>query len=93
MKRLKEQMNYILYIICKAIIKHFEVTTLLNTFIISCVFYDFKVGIQSVILGIFLIPLGWKIFDWPELRKKELKKIDEIYKETLESEGQSNCSD
>jgi len=78
---MKKSAHHLLYLIAKALISKMEVSVLIMTFIIGYVFVDLERAIYGVLLGILIMPLAWKFFDWPTKRREELQKIEDIYEE------------
>jgi hypothetical protein len=78
---MKKSAHHLLYLITKGLILGFESLVLVLTFIIGYSFLDFERAVYGVQLGILIMPLAWKFFDWPTKRREELQKIEDIYEE------------
>lgn len=80
---MKKSVHFFLYILAKGIICGFEWVVLMMVLCIAYMAYDVKTAVYGVLLALIIMPIGWKIFDWPNKKKAELKKLRDIYEEEI----------
>jgi hypothetical protein len=81
---MKKVLHNLLYVTAKGMVYGLEALVLLFVYLMCWSIWGPEKAAYGVLFGILLIPISWKLLDWPAKRQEELKKLREIYQEERE---------